>query len=112
MAHSIRADAGGNIRAGDIAVTGSALQVSNSQFQGGQDARDFTTVTQADIDRPDAMLKARVTQSMQAALEQQLVPGEQLQKAPCAPAVAADPVIGQEASNVRVTVSENCSGFS
>jgi hypothetical protein len=111
MAHAIRAGAVGNIRAGDIAVTGSALQVSNSPFQGGQDARDFTLVTKADIDRPAAMLKAQVTQSMQAALGQQLVPGEQLQKAPCAPAIAADPAIGQEANNVRVTVSETCSGF-
>ncbi len=100
-----------NIRAGDIAVTGSALQVSNSQFQGGQDARDFTTVTRADIDRPATVLKAQVAQSMQAALRQQLVPGEQLQKAPCAPAVAADPATGQEASEVWVSVSETCSGF-
>jgi hypothetical protein len=111
MAHAIRAGAGGNIRAGDISITGSALQVSNGPFQGGQDARDFTTVTRADIDRPAAMLKAQVTQSMQAALGQQIAPGEQLQKAPCAPAIAADPAIGQEASNVRVTVSETCSGF-
>ena len=110
-AHAIHAGASGNIRAGDIAVTGSALQVSNSQFQGGQDARDFTTVTQTDVDRPAAVLKAQVTQSMQAALGQQLAPDEQLQKAPCAPAVAADPAIGQEASHVQVTVSETCSGF-
>lgn len=111
MAHAIHAGASGNIRAGDIAVTGSALQVGNGPFQGGQDARDFTTVTRADIDRPAAMLKAQVAQSMQAALGQQLAPGEQLQKAPCAPAAAADPAIGQEASHVQVTVSETCSGF-
>ncbi len=111
MAHAIRAGAVGNIRAGDIAVTGSALQVSNSQFQGGQDARDFTYVTQSDVDRPATMLKTQVTQSMQAALGQQLVPGEQLQKAPCARTVAVDPAIRQEASNVRVTVSETCSDF-
>jgi hypothetical protein len=93
-------------------IAGQALVVNKgSQFQGGQDARDFTTVTQADIDRPAAMLKAQVAQSMQAALGQQLAPGEQLQKAPCASAVAADPAIGQEASSVRVTVSETCSGF-
>jgi hypothetical protein len=110
-AHAVQAGAGGNIRAGDIAVTGSALQVSNSQFQGGMDARDFTYVTKADIDRPAAMLKAQVVQSMQAALGQQLAPGEQLQQAPCAHAVAADPAIGQEASQVRITVSETCSGF-
>jgi len=111
MAHAIRAGAVGNIRAGDNAVTGSALQVSNSQFQGGQDARDFTYVTQSDVDRPATMLKTQVTQSMQAALGQQLVPGEQLQKAPCARTVAVDPAIRQEASNVRVTVSETCSDF-
>ncbi len=111
MAHAIQAGAGGNIRAGDIAVTGSALQVGNSPFAGGQDARDFTTVTRADIDRPAVLLKTQVMHSMQAALGQQLAPGEQLQEAPCAPAVAADPAIGQEANQVRVTESETCSGF-
>jgi hypothetical protein len=111
MAHAIHAGASGNIRAGDISITGSALQVSNIQFQGGKDARDFTYVTKADIDRPAAMLKAQVAQSMQTTLGQQLAPGEQLQKAPCAPAVAFDPAIGQEASQVRVIVSETCSGF-
>src|SRR5260370_39176524 len=111
MAHAIRAGAVGNIRAGDIAVTGSALQVSNSQFQGGQDARDFTYVTQSDVDRPATMLKTQVTQSMQAALGQQLVPGEQLQKAPRARTAALGPAIRQDASNVPLTLSETCSDF-
>src|SRR5262249_41470292 len=42
------------------------------------------------------------------ALQGQLLQGEQLQEMPCTPAVAADPAIGQEAGNVRVTVSETC----
>jgi hypothetical protein len=99
----------GNIAAGDITVTvRNGLLVSNSPFAGGQDARDYTVVAEADIATAAATLKAQLAASMAAALHGQLLKGEQMQALPCAPTVATDRAAWQEASQVQVTVSETC----
>ena len=109
-AHAILAGAGGNIQAGDIATTTNTLQVRNDQFQNGRDARDFPIVTKADIDQPAGVLKAQVTQSMQAALQGQLRSGELLLPLPCQPVTSANYNAGDEAQSVALEVSETCNG--
>jgi len=48
-AHARLAGASGNIQSGDISITGNTLQVRNTQFANGVNARDFTIVSKADI---------------------------------------------------------------
>ena len=110
-ASAILVGANGNIQAGDIHITTNTLQVRNSQFHDGQDARDFTTVTHADIDQPAATLKAQVTQNMQAALQGQVKTGEQLLTLPCSFTTTANHGVGDEALSVTVTVSQTCSAI-
>jgi hypothetical protein len=107
-AHAIQVGASGNIQAGDISITGNTLQIRNTQFQHGQDARDFQKVTKADRDTTVAILQAKVTASMIAALQGQLTAAEQLQMKPCRPSVTADHGVGEEATQLTVTVSETC----
>jgi hypothetical protein len=103
----------GNIPAGEITVTiTNGVLVSNpAPFTGGQDARDFTIVTRADIGTATATLQARVSASMSAALQGQLLPGQALQRTPCAPAVTANHAVGDEAATVEVTVAEACTAI-
>ncbi len=67
--------ASGNIPALDVnGLFDSTLYVENlAAFTGGQGARDFPVVTQADRDRTAASLQAKVTASLNAALQQQLL---------------------------------------
>ena len=111
-AHALNAIAKGNIQAYDINLAVSSdLTVKNlSQFSGGQDARDFQTVTKQDIANAAAPLKTTLTQSMQGALTGQTKSGEALVTPTCTPTITTDHQIGQEATQVKVTVSETCSG--
>ena len=111
-AHAITPGVRGNIPAYDIhqACCANAVLAKNIQaFYNGQDERDFQTVAKGDIATLATPLKTAVTQSMQAALPGQLKPQEQLQILPCPPAVTSDHQPGQEATQVKVTVSETCS---
>lgn len=69
------------------------------------------TVTKTDIDNTASPLKANLAQSVQGALQGQLKQGEQLQTLPCSPTVTSDRQPGQEATTVKVTASETCSGI-
>lgn len=103
--------ASGNIAAFDVSETccaASVLVKNLAPFTGGQDARDFLLVTKADQDRAAAALQAKVTTSMSAALQGQLLPGQVLHPSPCAPAITADHAIEEEAASLTVTVSETC----
>ena len=87
------------------------LTVKNlTSFHGGQDERDFQTVAKRDIANAETPLKATLAQSVQGALQGQLKQGEQLQRLPCSPTVSSDHQIGQEATTVKVTAIETCSG--
>ena len=111
-AHALNANAQGNIQAYDINLAVSSdLTVKNlSNFSGGQDARDFQTVTKQDIANAAALLKTTLAQSMQGALTGQVQSGEALVTPPCTPKVSTDHQIGDEATQVKVTLSETCSG--
>jgi len=107
-ATAIRSGANGNIQAGDISITTATLQVRNSQFSGGQDARDFTFVTKGDIQQETHALTLLLLQSEQGALSGQLQPGETLTTPTCTPGVISSKHSGDEAASVEVTVSETC----
>ncbi len=112
-AHAANPGVAGNISALDINGTVSnSLYVRNlTAFTGGQDERDFSVVRQADIDEAAANLATRVTSSMRAALNGQVVPGEQMQPQPCHPQTTADHQARAEATSVTVTVSLTCSAI-
>jgi hypothetical protein len=68
-------------------------------------------VTQQDIDSAGSSIKANLAQSVQAALSQQVQSNETLvMPVPCNTAVLPDHQAGSEASQLRVMVSETCTG--
>jgi hypothetical protein len=83
--------------------------VNSTPFTGGQDERDFQTVTNLDIDTTAMQLKPSLAQSTSGALQRQLKFNEQLYLFPCTPTVTSDHQPGQEATVVKITVSETCS---
>ncbi len=103
----------GNIRAGDIYGPCCRLNISaaNGAFRGGQDARTYQTVTQQDVNGAVSDLKTSLEQSVQAALQTQVRSSETLiTPLPCTQNVAPDHGVGDEASQVRITVDETCAG--
>ena len=112
-AHAVTPGSNGNIPTGDInqKCCAPSILVQNTVFSGGQDARDFQTVTKQDIANVASTLKTTLSESMQGALTGQLQSGEALVTPPCTPKITSDHQIGQEATQVHVTVSETCSGI-
>jgi hypothetical protein len=111
-AHALYPGVSGNISAYDMneACCATAIKAVNaSSFRGGQDERNFQTVAKRDMNAVSSTLKPEVSQSMSGALQGQVKAGEQLQILPCNPIVTADHQIGQEAREVKATVSETCS---
>ncbi len=110
-AHAINTGSAGDIVSGDINTTITiAVFVKNTQaFHGGQDERNYQTVAKSDIDTIAGALKPNLMQSMQGALQGELKNGEALQTNPCTSTTTADHQTGQEAIQVKVTVSETCS---
>jgi hypothetical protein len=110
-AQAVQVGASGNIQAFDVsgACCAASVLVKNlAPFAHGQDERDFMLVTQADRDTAAATLHAKVTTSMIAALQGQLLPGQELHTLPCSPATTATHAPGEEATSVTVSVSETC----
>ncbi len=108
-AHALYPGSSGNISAYDInqACCATAIKaVNTTSFTGGQDERNFQTVAKADIASVATPLKTTVMQSMQGALQGQVQPPEQLFILPCTPIVTSNHKSGQEATQVKVTVSE------
>lgn len=112
--HAIIPGTAGNRPAGDIdAQVSSTLYVKNlTAFSHGQDERDFQTVAKGDIDKASPALLATVTQGVNAALEGQVQTSETLvTPSSCKTAITSDHQPGDEASTVKVTVSETCSAI-
>jgi hypothetical protein len=113
-AHVLEPGSRGNIPAYDISQVccGNAILVKNTaSFYGGQNERDYKVVAKGDINGVTSTVKPTLTQSMQGALQGQLKPYEQLQALPCTPTVSTDHRPGEEATQVKVTVSETCSAI-
>src|SRR5579883_551248 len=113
-AHATQPGPAGNIAAGVIYGPCCRLNVSavNGAFHGGQLARIYPVATQHDIDQAAARLITDLDQSIQAALATQVQSDETLLiPQQCTQTVASDHPIGTEASQVRITVSEQCHGI-
>jgi hypothetical protein len=111
-AHAINSGEKGNIPAYDInqaCCAASVLVKNTGAFSGGQDERSYTTVTQKDIHSVSTVLTTTLAHSITGALQGQLRPQEQLEILPCSPTVSSDHQPGQEATQVKVTVSQTCS---
>ena len=111
-AHAINPGSNGNISAYDIntpCCLASVIAKNQEHFTGGQDEQDFKIATKSDIAGLTATLKTNLSQSMQAALQSQLQSGEALIMLTCTPTATSDHRPGQEATEVKVTVSETCS---
>ena len=80
-----------------------------NSFSGGQDERNFQTVAPSDITNTAAPLKTTLDQSMQNTLTGQLKSGEAIASPICTTTQTSDYQAGQEATQVKVTVSETCS---
>ncbi len=110
-AHAVSPGRKGNIAAYDInqACCATSVLAKNVQpFSGGQDEREFQTVAKSDIATIATPLKTAVAQSVAGAFQGQLQSEEQVFILPCPPTVTADHLVGQEARQVTVTVSETC----
>ena len=113
-AHAMIAGSAGNIPAADIYGACCRLDVfvqNRSAFQGGQEARSFPMVTPQDLNGTVAALKASLQESIQAALAVQVHADESLLPPLCTATVSATPAVGEEASQLRVTVAETCTGL-
>jgi hypothetical protein len=110
-AHAIFTGPMGNISARDInsySLGASILAQNTAPFTGGMDARDFSIVTQTDIDNALNPLKTQVTQSVQTQLEREVITGQSLIPPLCSTNIFLDHKQGEEASKVKMTYSESC----
>ncbi|HLZ56072.1 MAG TPA: hypothetical protein VKR06_03910, partial [Ktedonosporobacter sp.] len=110
--HAVAAGLGGNIPAGDLygPCCRTAVYVSNQAFSGGQVAREYRMVQQSDIDTAQKALQSTLGGMAQGAYSSQLASGESLvTPLSCAPKTISDKRAGDEASTVKVSMSETCS---
>ncbi|GHO77457.1 hypothetical protein KSD_52280 [Ktedonobacter sp. SOSP1-85] len=113
-AHAIQAGPAGNLKVGAIYGPCCRVNISavNGAFSGGQDARDYQTVTQHDIDTAGTSLKASLDQSTTAALQTQAQSTETLvTPLHCQQKTSADHQPGEEAASVHVALDEICTGI-
>jgi len=101
----------GNIVAYDIntpCCLTAVKAVNTVAFQGGQDEREYTVITQGDINTAATALKTALAQSTHAALAAQLALGEGLITPTCIVQSIPDHRPGDEATHVKISVSESC----
>jgi hypothetical protein len=111
-AHALTKGSSGDISVYDInqACCGTAIKaVNTTSFRGGRDERNFQSVAKADIDTTSRALKTTLAQSVTGAFQGQLKSQEQFQLLPCTPTESSDHQPGQEAREVKVSVSVTCS---
>jgi hypothetical protein len=110
-AHVTTLGSGGNIHAGDFsgACCRDYVFARNSQFSGGQDARDFSTVSQHDVDNLVTSLSSQIDEHLSEDFTKQLLPTETMTPPICSQDVIATPIVGQEATTVTVSITKTCS---
>lgn len=112
-AHAVVTGPTGNIPARDIYGSCCRLNVFavNGPFHGGENARNYPTVTEQDITTITSSLKTSLDQSVQAALQTQVQSNETLiMPLPCQQSVTTDHHPGDETTQVHMSVSETCTG--
>ncbi len=104
----------GNIKVGDVYGPCCRLNVfvANGAFHGGQNTRNYRSVSLRDITTIVKSFKNSLKQSVQAALQTQIQASETL-VAPlsCTSNVTSDHQAGEEATRVSIVVSESCTGI-
>jgi Baseplate J-like protein len=109
VAHALISGSNGNIAAGEISTTiANGVLVKNSQLRGGQDARDFQSVVQPDLDRLTSALKFTLHQQMLQAF--MLRPGEAVQPTHCRFTATPNHRAGEEVQTVTLQATETCAG--
>ena len=104
----------GNLRTGDIhqaCCAPSVVAENLAAFTGGQDARDDTVVTRADLDTAAATLKASLDTAEHGALTAQVNGEEALVSPPCGTRITSDHRVGDPATSLQVTVTAICRGL-
>lgn len=112
-AHAALIGPAGNIRAADMYGQCCRLNVfvANRAFSGGQNAKDYPTVTVQDLNGALASLERDLTRSTQMALQTQVHPEETLiTSSKCNSHHTQSRDIGDEATQVIVTVDVTCTG--
>lgn len=111
-AHAVVAGSDGNIPVNDINtnLNVSLLAQNTNAFHGGADARDYSEVTQADIDTALSSLEVQVTQSVQAHLLGEVQEGQALIPPICKTNFSSDHQAGDEASKLKVIFKQSCMG--
>lgn len=112
-AHTVNTGSDQNIPLNDLngPVGNSGAYVSNTAFQGGQDAQTYSYVQQSDIDNATRALEATLNVQATQLLQTQARPNERAVGQPhCAPQVQSSSMAGTQASTVTVTVAMNCLG--
>jgi hypothetical protein len=112
-AHALQTGPAGNIQASDIygACCRANVFAANGPFTGGQAARDFQAVSQADMKNAVSSLKSSLDQSIQAALKTQVASDQTLiTPLSCQESVTPDHQVGGEATQLHVSLTETCTG--
>ena len=113
-AHAMHAGSTGNIRSYAIyqqCCYSAMLALNAAAFTGGQDKRDYTIVNKSDVQTLVKSLSAQLFQVQQVTMMSQLAPGEALTAVACTPTTHSNPQVGNEATQVTVTVTEQCRGI-
>jgi hypothetical protein len=113
-AHALLPGPQGNLRAGAIhqaCCAPSVVAENLAAFTGGQDARDDTVVTRADLDTAAATLKASLNTAEHGALAAQVNGEEALVSPPCETRITSDHRVGDPATSLQVTVTAICRGL-
>jgi hypothetical protein len=111
-AHAVQTGPQGNIVANDLnglcCFVGIAVQ-NVQAFVGGATARDYPAVGARDVSEAATPLIATLTSQGQAAVQAQVHPNERLvHSVQCPSQVTATPTVGEEATQVTVTVHVSC----
>lgn len=121
-AHAVNTGANGNIPAYDVnntyqivdknqQVVTTVLVQNTTAFSGGQDAGDVTFVQQSDLDGVVNPLVSQMTSDAQTSAQKQVGPNEKLvSDLKCAPVVNANHKVNDQANNVTVQVTVQCTG--
>jgi hypothetical protein len=113
LAHTTLAGASGNIQAGDIngACCRDYVFAYNGAFSGGQDARDYTTATAADVNAGSKELASLISTQVTTDAQKQLASNEVMSSPQCQSKAVSTPKPGIEAAQVMVSVTSDCSVY-
>jgi Baseplate J-like protein len=103
----------GNIQAGDIngACCRDYVFAYNSAFSGGQDARNYTTARDTDINVGSKELSSLITTQVTTEAQKQLASNEVMDSPQCQSKAVSMPKPGIEAAQVAVSVTSDCSVY-